>query len=227
MKTLLLIIFTSLYFSSFAQVERLSVDTLKWENGKVKSIERYLESKKYRDKRDINNRHGQWIDFYESGELEATRFYAYGSQDSTITYYYKNGNKKEQGILKPWPVGIWTTWYTNGTKQSEGIWDNIKRLDAWKFWDSTGQLTSEVFYTDSSYKSTFYNYENGKLKSIEKWKGPYFISAPLFFYDNKIKQKEKFEITRDISGDCKHFPRGTWQLFDLSGNVTSEEVYGE
>ncbi len=176
MTTLLTIVF----LNSFSQKGNLIIDTVKWENGKIKYIDRYLDKKQYKDKKDINNREGNSLSFYETGELEASRFYKNGSQDSIITYYYKNGNKKEEGFLKPCRIGVWTTWFENGKKEAQGAWDCNTRLDKWSFWDSTGLLTSEVEYKDTIYNSTFYSYHpNGNFKTIQKYKGPYLVTSKI------------------------------------------------
>lgn len=228
MKIHFTIILTLLCLNSFCQKGKIIVDTVRWENGKIKSIERFLDTKKYPDKKDINNREGNWLFFYETGELEESRFYKNGNQDSIIIYYYKNGNKKEEGSLKPCRVGVWTTWFENGKIESQGVWDCVTRLDKWNFWDSTGFLIREVEYQDSVYRSTFYSYHpNGKIKSIEKYKGPYLIQAQLRDYENNITEKDGAFMISDFSGDCKAFPIGTWKTFDENGTLTGEEIYKE
>jgi antitoxin component YwqK of YwqJK toxin-antitoxin module len=221
MKFSFAIIMVLLSVHSFSQKGSTIIDTVKWENGKVKYIERYS------DARDINHRHGNWLFFYETGELEESRYYKNGSQDSILTDYYKNGNKKEEGTLNPWRVGIWTTWFENGKMESQGVWDNVKRIGKWNFGDSTGVLASEIEYQDSIYKSTFFTYHpNGKIKSIEKYWGPYLVKAQLRDYENNITEQGVF-IIADYSKDGKAFPCGNWKTFDENGILIWEKIYPE
>lgn len=222
---LTIILFFTL-FVSYGQTNDLIVDTTFWDNGKIKSISHYKYSGKYPDKKDVNNRHGNFQYFYETGELEENRFYKNGSQDSIITYYYKNGNKKEEGFLRPCRVGIWTTWFENGNKESQGVWDCVTRLKKWTFWDSIGRIKSEVIYSGKAYSSTHYTYHpNNKIETIKKYKGPYIIEAQDVSAATK-KTGDIITVASDFSGDCKHYPVGIWKTYNDKGELTSELKYG-
>lgn len=214
------------YLSSVGQVSNIIIDTTFSDNGKIESISRYKDSNKYPDKKDLNNRHGNFLYFYDTGELEQSRFYKNGSQDSIITYYYRNGNKKEEGFLKPCRVGIWTTWYETGQKESQGAWDCNTRLNKWTFWDSIGRIKHEVIYSGKNYTSTHYTYHsNNKIQSVEKYKGPYLIKAQGISSDTKKTGNQVF-ITRDFSADYKHYPIGIWTTYNYKGEIISQQKYG-
>lgn len=220
MKNVLTIILTLIYFNSFCQKGQILIDTIKWDNGNVKQIRKYMDSDKYEDKKDLNNRHGNWLYYYETGELEQSRYYKNGSQDSIITDYYKSGNKKKEGFLNPDRGRIWTSWFENGKKESVGTYDGGYKVDKWSYWDSTGYLNSEIEYHDSIYYSTFYTYfQNGQVETIKKYKGPYHLIAEVKF-DINFKESDGDYIMYDFSGDYKHYPMGDWDTFDEKGILT-------
>jgi antitoxin component YwqK of YwqJK toxin-antitoxin module len=222
----LTLILTITYLNSFGQIGNLIVDTTKWENGKIKSIEKYLDTKNYKDKKNINSREGNFLYFYETGELKESRFYKNGSQDSVIIYFFKNGNKKEEGVLSPCRAGIWTEWFENGKKESQGKWDCNTRLEKWSFWDIRGFLKSEIEYNDTVYKSTFYSYHpNGKVKTISKYKGPYILTSKLI--GSAFKESDGVILFADYSKDYKHTPIGEWQTFDEKETLTETEIFAE
>lgn len=223
MKPLWSSIFVLVSISLFSQTDSLILDTIWWNNGNVKSIESYLNEK------NMNSRHGCFTYFYETGELEQRRYYKNGTQDSTLTYYYKNGNKKEEGLLNPCQIGQWITWHENGQKKSQGQLDcGQVRLNKWHFWDSTGLLELEVSYHDSIYYSIFYHYhKNSQIRAIEKYSGTYLVTGKLFFIEGNRREDSEEYITRDFSGLYKHMPRGVWQTFDEKGTLVSEEEYSK
>lgn len=222
MKAIFTIILTLLFLTLFPQSGQLITDTIRWDNGRVKYIESYNDRG-----RDFNNREGQFLQFYETGELDTIKYYKNGSQDSIFTHFYKNGNIQKQGYLKPWEVGIWTTWFENGKKESSGECEGNTRLGKWIFWDSTGREINEVIYSDSTYTSTFfYYYPNGQMESIKKYRGPYKISARLILYENGVKPKEESEIIKNFATDYQAIPSGVWQKFDENGALKEEEIYG-
>ncbi|MBT6472279.1 MAG: hypothetical protein HOK52_13605 [Candidatus Marinimicrobia bacterium] len=68
----------------------------------------------------------------------------------------------------PWKTGLWTEWYENGNKKSEGIYralsddeffagdDDIEgqeRQGVWNFWHENGQLSCTGVCKDFSKKS--------------------------------------------------------------------------
>ncbi len=71
-------------------------------------------------------------------------------QDQMVksTYYYDNGQVKQQGFYKDGKLhGTWTAYNEDGTKQSIGEYNNGEKTGKWFFW--TGALLNEVNYADS------------------------------------------------------------------------------
>ncbi|KAF2520164.1 membrane-binding protein [Flavobacterium salilacus subsp. salilacus] len=74
--------------------------------------------------------------------------YEIESQMVKATYYYDNGNIKQQGFYKDGKLhGKWVAFNENGTKQSIGEYANGVKTGKWFFWSDA--TLSEVDYTDS------------------------------------------------------------------------------
>jgi len=67
---------------------------------------------------------------------------------------YTNGTIKERGYVKQdaeknyVKVGVWTKWYENGQKKSEGPYADGKKAGVWIEWHENGQKASEGPYAD-------------------------------------------------------------------------------
>lgn len=73
------------------------------------------------------------------------------------TYYYDNGNIRQEGYFKDGKLeGTWVAYDANGNKKSIGEYSNGQKSGKWVFW-SENTLT-EVVYNDS------------KIEKIKTWK---------------------------------------------------------
>ncbi|GGB79593.1 hypothetical protein GCM10007424_19700 [Flavobacterium suaedae] len=73
------------------------------------------------------------------------------------TYYYDNGNVKQEGWYKDGKLhGKWVAYNEDGTKQSLGEYKDGKKIGKWFFWTDDAML-SEVDYKES------------KVAGIRKW----------------------------------------------------------
>ena len=72
------------------------------------------------------------------------------------TYYYENGNIKQEGSYKDGKLhGSWTSYNEDGTKLAMGEYKNGMKTGKWLFW--TGAVLNEVDYADS------------RIAEIKKW----------------------------------------------------------
>jgi hypothetical protein len=70
---------------------------------------------------------GPWI-LYDDTILVAKGSYAGGRQDGLWTYYYRNGQMKEEGHYdRGLKNGIWVEWYPDGELMWKGSWEKGKR----------------------------------------------------------------------------------------------------
>lgn len=64
------------------------------------------------------------------------------------TYYYDNGQVKQEGFYKDGKLhGKWLAYNENGTKQAMGEYNNGTKTGKWFFWNDS--VLSEVDYADS------------------------------------------------------------------------------
>ncbi|WP_294819864.1 membrane-binding protein [uncultured Flavobacterium sp.] len=79
-------------------------------------------------------------------------------QDQMVksTYYYENGQVKQQGFYKDGKLhGIWTSFNEDGTKRAMGEYNSGVKTGKWFFW--TGSELNEVDYADS------------RIAEVKKW----------------------------------------------------------
>jgi antitoxin component YwqK of YwqJK toxin-antitoxin module len=64
------------------------------------------------------------------------------------TEYFKNGQIAQTGyFLNGKNHGLWTSYNQDGSKKSEGTFENGKKVDDWFFWDKT--ILIEVTFKDN------------------------------------------------------------------------------
>lgn len=72
------------------------------------------------------------------------------------TYYYDNGQVKQEGFYKDGKLhGKWVSYNENGTKQAMGEYNNGAKAGKWFFWNDAA--LSEVDYADS------------RIAEVKKW----------------------------------------------------------
>ena len=86
-----------------------------WENGQKRIEGKYKNG----------TRHGEWIAWYDNGNLWSKANY-------------------DEGIEN----GVKTVWHKNGQKYYEGPIVNDERTGTWKFWNKEGELVKEVDYDE-------------------------------------------------------------------------------
>ncbi len=101
-----------------------------WPNGKLKSIERYLNGKQQ----------GLSETFYPDGKKESTRWYSNGEKDSVHTGWWWNGNKKYEYHFKMGSYnGMFAEWYESGKIIQQVMYAEEKELYG-KGWRENGKL---------------------------------------------------------------------------------------
>lgn len=78
------------------------------------------------------------------------------NQMAKATYYYSNGQVKQEGTYQDGKLhGSWVSYNEDGTKQSMGKYENGQKTGKWFFW--TGSVLNEVDYT------------NSRIAEVKKW----------------------------------------------------------
>jgi hypothetical protein len=78
---------------------------------------------------------GKWTRWYEDGTISLSSVYG----DDSL------------------PTGLWTTYWQNGLKQSEGRYQSGKKSGKWMHWHDNGQVSQQGNYTDGL-KNGFWQY---------------------------------------------------------------------
>lgn len=117
---------------------------------------------------------GDWVYFFDNGEMEKAGRYVEGQRHGTWTFWlpggseswtaeYRNGEGPKNGFRTVWEdgqkwskgtykngemEGVWTFLHGNGQKRSEGTCKNAKREGVWASWYDNGQKRSEGTYNN-------------------------------------------------------------------------------
>ncbi len=93
---------------------------------------------------------GIWTYWYKHGQRKEEGKFKNGKKEGRWTAWHKNGKKFKEGIfVNGEKEGRWTCWYQNGKKYSEGEYKNGKKEGPWPYWFDTGSIHH---YTSGIYK---------------------------------------------------------------------------
>lgn len=128
------------------------------ENGIVRDDGNYKE----------NVYHGEWIEYYETGELYLKINYTEGKKNGKATYFFKDGTISQQGeFINDEQEGVWKSFdknnnlksettfskgkyhgeakfYANGIVVNSGEYANGSKIGNWKFFDNKGRFSSKI-----------------------------------------------------------------------------------
>jgi len=137
------------------------------ENGRLKSQTEYSNEKK----------NGKYTLYYDNGQLNERGKYKDDVMHGQWTCWYENGRKKKE-YADITGIGIVTTYYSNGNKESEGVEDNTglrmalygyragPDIGKWTYWYENGQKKREENLGDSPNEIRFVRvwYPDGSKK---------------------------------------------------------------
>lgn len=186
--------------------------------------------------------HGEYIDYFDSGEKKTFSTYVNGKQEGYYAEYYKNGVIKTQGYFKDnAQYGLWKTYYINKEIESELYYHKGKVHGESIFYSVSGKKASSVFFEydrpikyilyapdgkvldknsivrkEKKYKFTTRHYNNKVFKDFSyqygKRHGPYIEYD---FNGNKVQVGE-------FLGDDKN---GEWIDYYESGKIKSKSNF--
>ena len=92
---------------------------------------------------------GEWICWYENGQMYSKRT-------------YKDGK----------PEGVWSYWYSHGQMALTGVYKNGEREREWISWYDNGQMKSNITYKDGILEGEYISwYNNGRIELYKTYKG--------------------------------------------------------
>ena len=113
--------------------------------------------------------------------------------DGLYTSWYENGQKESEGNRKDGKQdGLWRFWFSTGQKEQEGTFKDGKLVGLWTFWFSTGQKWSEKTYKDDKANGlgTAW-YKNGQKKKQGTYKDGWPHGPVTEWYENGQKSAEE------------------------------------
>lgn len=163
------------------------------------------------------NRNGEWLTFYENGQLKFKRNYKYGKPVGLWEQYHSNGQLKKRGIYKDGkPDGFWIGYYSNGQLWVKQNYKDGKSVGLHETYRENGLLWNKFNFTDEGREEERY-YENGQLnqKSILK-DGILFHE---FYYENGQLQHKGNIIEDGTRRD------GLWIFYNEDGTIYRTKEY--
>lgn len=187
-----------------------------WDEVEDKSYAVYYR-KAYYDQ----NKVWQVRDYYLNGTIQmegAHKSKKSNKKSGLFTYYYPDGTKQSQGLYKnDLKEGEWKQWHENGQQKSLGSYAGSLGTGEWKYWYDSGVLRAKGNFDSGKKHGTWsYWHKNGNLKteeSIEKNQ----INAIIRYHPNgQLKQKGEKRY------GLKH---GKWTYYNESGEKFMEGEY--
>jgi antitoxin component YwqK of YwqJK toxin-antitoxin module len=213
MKNLILIILTTLLFSSCKTECRKVIST--HENGNEEDVHSYLNCK------DTTVYKRQY--FFENGQLGSEGVFSKGlkegvfkrwTEDGVLTAIWNNKKGKSDGLVE--------FWFDNGIKKREVTMDNGVKNGIYKNWNKEGFLEINGYYFNDKQDSTWYYYED-------------YGTVIIINYKNDLREGKLYEKNIDsdsnitiIIGQYKNdLKTGEWNWLDKDSLITLKRTYKE
>lgn len=188
------------------------------------------------DGKKLKNKQGDFIYYYENGQVASKGKYVNGQGDGFWQYWFEDGNKKSEGAyVNGWKEGAWTYWqnggarqssgnyvagkydgkwtyyYEDDTKKSEGIYSEGLGEGTWIYYHQDGSKKAEgAFLNDEKRDTWTYWYENGQIRSLEKHIDNEVVEVTGYFENGDINYKGTY-----VNAE-KH---GEWTYWNANGRV--------
>jgi len=97
-------------------------------------------------------KHGDFILYYESGNIEIKGQIDQNKNFGKWQYFYESGQMESEGnFVDDLPEGEWKWYYRSGEIREAGSFNGGKRLGLWKQFDESGNVIEEeeIFESDS------------------------------------------------------------------------------
>lgn len=183
---------------------------------------------------DFDENHGKQIAWHENGQIEAEEYFINGVSEKYITYtYYENGvmaskahcklnfsEDSEDDLIEDsgYFDGIVTSWYEDGQKSEEGLYEDGLKEGHWTKWHQNGQKSSEDFYqADYKYGKSTSWYSDGQKFEEVNYKKHAFHGKYITWHSNGQKEKEGHYVD--------DYKDGQWTYWYLTGQIESKINY--
>jgi TonB family protein len=121
----------------------------------------------------------------------------YYKKDSALQMTGSLDNKKNRN-------GLFTWYYKNGNKKEEGFYNQNNRENEFKFWYESGHIKSISYYKNDTILKYQSNYENDSIHVIiDSYKNGLINGKLLSYYPNgKILRAENYENGKLVNSKC-------------------------
>ena len=110
-------------------------------------------------------RHGEFILYYESGNVEMKGQIEHNKNIGEWKYYYESGELESKGFfINDRPDGKWLWYYLSGNIKEEGSYSGGIRIGLWKQFDEQGIIIDQKEFSfddstsnDENYLNKFFN----------------------------------------------------------------------
>lgn len=136
------------------------------ENGKLQAKEKYV----YRDHMSVLE--GEYISYYDDGQLKITSFYKNGKRQGDFIAYHENGKIANKGKMKDDACDLFQIFDKEGYLLQEGKLDNaFQKTGLWKEYYLSGKKKAEGNYVSEKEEGEWFIFtEDGKIQKIITYK---------------------------------------------------------
>ena len=184
---------------------------------------------------------GDWLFYYENGEIKAKGSYVKDKQNDLWYYYYSDGKNQQKGKYEmDKPVGEWLWWHHNGEIHRQERFKKGKEEGEIIEFDSLGTIITKGLYLNGRKEGAWYYYINDHkeegffVDDLKDGKWTYsFLNGKRSFEGNFINgipidkhttyyQNGKIKETGSYANGLKD---GEWKKYNFEGEVVLSIVY--
>lgn len=180
-------------------------------------------------------KHGDWIYYYNTGEIKSKGSYNNNRKDGKWVYYYQSGKKEQEGsYIKGKLDKTWVWFFENGQIEREENYDNGKENGDFIEYNENGDIILKGQYVDGE-KEGFWTYDVGDHKEEGNYVtglqegvwNHYYSNGKILFTGNFIQGSAngKHKYYYD-NGKLKYEGRymmdskeGNWDFYNYEGEL--------
>lgn len=164
---------------------------------------------------------GIWKKYYENGKLRYSGEFKDGKEVG-VFMFYKNSSSNFPDIVKEYSTvsDTATVKFFNhlGDLKTHGKMIGKKRVGAWKYFYTNGDVFSEEYYMDGKLDGEVKNYySNGKVTEISQYKNGLKNGLSKIFTDKGILIEEVYYVDGKLNGEAKYYT--------LKGVIQEKGIY--